>query len=81
MFYFQKSVEQMGAVEGWLALGRLNYFGKSVPKDYEKAFYYYSAVDRDTDNRIADLMLGRMYMDGTGVEQDESKREDILRKQ
>jgi TPR repeat protein len=48
----------MGAVEGWLALGRLNYFGKSVPKDYEKAFYYYSAVDRDTDNRIADLMLG-----------------------
>ena len=40
-FYFQKSVEQMGAVEGWLALGRLNYLGKSVPKDYEKAFYYY----------------------------------------
>lgn len=70
LFYYQKAVDEVGAVEGWLALGRMYYFGKGVQQDYEKAFYYYSVLDEDADNRVAHLMLGRMYLDGAGTKKD-----------
>lgn len=66
-FYYQMAVDEVGAVEGWLALGRLHYFGKGMKPDYEKAFYYYSVVDQDTENAVAYLMLGKMYLEGNGV--------------
>lgn len=66
-FYYQMAVDEVGAVEGWLALGRLHYFGKGMQPDYEKAFYYYSVVDQDTENAVAYLMLGKMYLEGNGV--------------
>ncbi|OAM52270.1 hypothetical protein A7981_01920 [Methylovorus sp. MM2] len=67
LFYYRMAVNEVGAVEAWLALGRIFYFGKGVIQDYEKAFYYYSIVDEDTENHIAYLMLGKMYLEGTGV--------------
>lgn len=73
LFYYQKAIETVGAVEGYLALGRLFYFGKGVPQNYEKAYEYYSTVDADTDNAVAYLMLGRLYQCGHGVKQDLDK--------
>lgn len=78
LFYYQKAVDEVGAVEGWLALGRLHYFGKGVPQDYQKAFYYYSIVAEDTENAVACLMLGRMYKDGSGVKKDLTKARTYL---
>jgi TPR repeat protein len=69
-FYYQMAVDEIGAVEAWLALGRLHFFGKGMAPDYEKAFYYYSVVDHDTESAVAYLMLGRMYHEGKGVSRD-----------
>lgn len=80
LFYYQKSVDDAGSVEGWLALGRFHYFGKGQPQDYKKAFYYYSVVDEDTDNSTAHLMLGKMYLDGTGVNKNLAKARIYLEK-
>jgi TPR repeat protein len=77
-FYYQMAVDEVGAVEGWLALGRLHYFGKGMQPDYEKAFYYYSVVDQDTENAIAYLMLGQMYMEGKGVPKDLGKAREYF---
>lgn len=73
IFYYQKAIEEVGALEAWLALGRIYYFGKGVNKDYQQAFYYYSSVDKDLDNGVANLMLGKMYLNGHGVEKDLSQ--------
>lgn len=70
LFYYQKAIDDVGAVEAWLALGRFYYLGKGVKQDYRKAFEKYSIVDEDTDSPVAWLMLGRMYQDGAGIEKD-----------
>lgn len=77
-FYYQMAVDEVGAVEGWLALGRLHYFGKGMQPDYEKAFYYYTVVDQDTENSVAYLMLGQMYLEGKGVPKDIGKARDYF---
>jgi TPR repeat protein len=69
-FYYQMAVDKVGAVEAWLALGRLHFFGKGMAPDYEKAFYYYSVVDQDAESPVAYLMLGRMYQEAKGVRKD-----------
>lgn len=80
LFYYEMAVDEVGAVEAWLALGRIYYFGKSVPQNYEKAFYYYSVVDEDTENLVAYLMLGKMYLDGTGVKKNLIKAREYFQK-
>lgn len=80
LFYYQKAVDEVGAVEAWLALGRLYYFGKGVSQDYDKAFYYYSVIDEDTENAVADLMLGKMYFEGTGIKKDLIKAREYFEK-
>lgn len=79
-YYYQMAVDEVGAVEGWLALGRLHYFGKGMQPDYEKAFYYYSVVDEDTENAVAYLMLGQMYLEGKGVSKNISKAREYFAK-
>lgn len=69
-FYYQKSVEEFGAVEAYLALARFYYFGKGVDQDYKKALDYYSIVDEESHHPVAALMLGRMHQYGHGVEKD-----------
>lgn len=72
-FYYQKAIEETGAVEAYLGLGRFYYYGIGVKQDYAKAIEYYSVVDEDTDNAIAQLMLGKMYQHGYGVKKDFGK--------
>lgn len=79
-FYYQMAVDEVGAVEAWLALGRFHFFGKGMPVDYEKAFFYYSTVDQDTENAVAYLMLGRMYREGKGVKKDLTKAKEYFLK-
>jgi TPR repeat protein len=79
-YYYQMAVDTVGAVEGWLALGRLHYFGKGMHPDYEKAFYYYSVVDQDTENAVAYLMLGQIYLEGKGVPKNLEKARDYFSK-
>lgn len=81
-YYYQMAVDTVGAVEGWLALGRLHYFGNGMPPDYEKAFYYYSVVDEDSKNgnAVAYLMLGQLYLKGKGVPKDLGKAREYFSK-
>ena len=80
MFYYKKSVETLGYVEGYLALGRLYYYGIGVNQDYAKAFEYYSAVGAQKDNTIANLMLGTMYHYGFGINQNPNKAKEYYSK-
>lgn len=77
-YYYQMAVDSVGAVEAWLALGRLHYFGKGMQPDYEKAFYYYSVIDQDTENAVAYLMLGQMYLEGKGVPKNIDRARDYF---
>jgi TPR repeat protein len=77
-FYFERATETVGSLEGWLALGRIYFFGKGVPKDYSKALSIYRIVEEDSDNAIGQLMLGRMYRDGLGVPRDFAKAKEHL---
>lgn len=66
-FYYQKSVDEYGYVEGYLALGRFYYYGIAVAQDFAKSFEYYSSIADKKDNPIVHLMLGKMYCCGQGV--------------
>ncbi|MBL8517905.1 MAG: sel1 repeat family protein [Betaproteobacteria bacterium] len=79
-FYFERAVETVGSVEGWLGLGRMYFFGKGVPKDLELAAKYYEAVDEDTDSAVAQLMLGRIYGDALGPLYNPEKAREYLRR-
>lgn len=63
-FYYQRSVETIGYVEGCLAVARLKYQSDELGKDYEFAFKHYQLV---SDHIVAMFMLGRMYQYGQGV--------------
>jgi TPR repeat protein len=79
-FYYQQAREQVGALEAWLALGRLHYEGKGVPQDYREAFRCYVAVAEDAQDPVAWIMLGRLYREGKGVERDTLRARDYLNK-
>jgi TPR repeat protein len=76
LFYYNKAIEEIGAVEAYLALGRMYYFGKGVTRDFDKAFDYYSTVDKDIDNPVAWIMLGQMYQNGYGTKKNINKAKD-----
>lgn len=78
LFYYQKAVDDVGAVEGWLALGRFYYFGKGIKKDHRNAFEKYSVVAEETDNPVAWLMLGRLYREGEGIEKNLGKAREYF---
>ena len=79
-FYYEKSVEELGYVEGYLALGRLYFYGIGVNQDYAKAFEYYAVVRAQKDNPIAHLMLGTMHHYGFGVNKDSTKAREYYNK-
>jgi TPR repeat protein len=66
-FYYQRSVETIGYVEGCLSAARLKYQFDEVGKDYEYAFKHYQLV---ADHIVAMFMLGRMYQYGQGAKKD-----------
>lgn len=69
-FYYEKSVDEFGYVEGYLALGRFYYFGIGVPQDYKKALDLFCVVADKKNNGVAQMMIGQMYAFGHGVQQD-----------
>lgn len=79
LFYYQKAVDEVGALEAWLALGRIYFFGKGVDPDHQKALYYYSTVYNETRSGIAAMMLARIYSEGEGVQLDRERAVQYLR--
>lgn len=75
-FYYQKSVDEAGYLEGILAIAKFYYYGLGVEKDYEAAYGWYSLAAEETDNAIAQMMLGRMHHRGLGVGIDYKKAEE-----
>ena len=80
LFYYTRSAEETGAVESYLALARINYFGLGVAVDYRKAFDFYSMIEKETENAIAYLMLGKMYHKGSFVKKDSYKAKNYYLK-
>lgn len=74
IFYYEKSTQEYGSVEGCLALARLYYFGIGVPQNYQKAFDLLTLIADEANNGrghgVAHMMLGQMYAFGHGVQQD-----------
>ena len=79
LFYYHKCIEEYGAVESFLALGRMYYFGKGITPDYESAYKHYEHVRDENDHPIAYLMLGKMYQNGEFVETDLDKAEEYFK--
>jgi TPR repeat protein len=79
-FYYQKSIEESGAVEAYLGLAKFYYYGMGVERDYVRAFEYYKIVDEDTGNVLAQLMLGLMYQHGQGVQKDLTRAREYFRR-
>lgn len=73
LFYYQKSAEGYGYLQGNLAVARMHYHGAGVPQNYTKALEYYSHVAQQNEHFVASFMLGRMYHHGQGIEKDLKK--------
>lgn len=69
-FYYKKAVEELGYLEGYLAMARLYYHGAGVQQDYAEAFKYYTHVAQKKEHPVACFMLGRIYQYGSGVAKD-----------
>lgn len=72
MHWYQRSFNEANDVQGSLALARLYYLGRGTDVDYEKAFTYYSVLEKN-DHPLAMFQLGQMYYLGQGVDQDFNK--------
>lgn len=68
LFYYQQSVDELGYLEGFLAVARFYYFGYGVAQDFNIAFKYFSHVAQSAKHPVAYVMLGRMHQYGQGVE-------------
>jgi uncharacterized protein len=80
LFYYEQSVERYGAVEAYLGLARIYYYGLGVKRDCCKALDYCKTLLEETDNMYANYVVGKMYMDGCCVEKNPVKaREYFLR--
>ncbi len=65
--WYGKAIEEANDIQGCIGLGRMNYYGKGGPRDFVRALQYYEMVE-DKSIPVVDLMLGRMYSLGHGVE-------------
>lgn len=77
--WYGKAIEYANDVQGCIGLGRMNYYGRGGPRDCDRAFQYYEMVE-DTNIPVVDLMLGRMYSLGHGVERNDAVAEKHYRK-
>jgi len=67
LFYYQKSIDTVGYLEGYLAVARMRYHGDGIGVDYELAFRYFTHVAEHNRHLVAAFMLGKMYQYGQGV--------------
>lgn len=80
IFYFNRSIEKVGEVGSYLALARIYYYGIGVAPDYNKSYEFYSLVEKETSNPVADFMLGKFYLKGIIVKKDLLKAEELFKK-
>ena len=80
LFYYEQSVERYGAVEAYLGLVRIYYYGLGVVRDYCRAFEYCTTLIEETDNMYANYMIGKMSKDGYCVEKDPNKAKEYFTK-
>lgn len=72
LHWYARAWNEGHLVEAGLALGRIYYLGKIVPKDYDRAFSYYSRF-ADTREPTGLFKLGSLYQLGRGVPKDMGK--------
>ena len=77
--WYGKAIEYANDVQGCIGLGRMNYYGKGGPRDFDRALQYYEMVE-DKNIPVVNLMLGRMYSLGHGVERNDTVAEQYYRK-
>lgn len=78
-YYYEKSIELVGAVEAYYGLARLYYYGKGVSKDYEESLYIYKKVYNEYEDSFSPYLIGKMYLYGYGVDKDVLMAEKYLR--
>ena len=54
--------------------------GRGVERNWDKAFNIYSSINNESQNPIVWIMLGRMYLEGHGVEKNLKKSKEYLDK-
>jgi TPR repeat protein len=79
-FYYEKSIEERGAVEAYLGIARIYYYGLGVDQDYCKARSFYEKVTRESNNPVASLMLGKIYQDGLCGEKELDKARELYKR-
>jgi len=77
--WYTKSINETGDVKAYMGLGRLYYTGRGVTRDYNKAYYYFSAIE--SNNKPGALyMLGILNEYGHGTEKNISKALEYYRR-
>lgn len=69
-FYYEQSVERFGAVEAYLGLIRIYYYGLGTSKDCCKVLEYCMILVEDKDDAYANYFIGQLYLDGCCVNKD-----------
>lgn len=79
-FYYEQSVERVGAVAAYLGLVRIYYYGLGVERDCCKAFEYCTVLAEEADHPYANFFIGRMYMEGCCVDKNIEKSKEFFKK-
>ena len=74
--WYEKALNAMNDGHACIGLARIYYYGKLGEPDYLKAFSYLEIIEAN-DLPLANLMLGRMYRLGKGVELDYYKAKEF----
>ncbi len=77
-FYYEQSVERVGAVAAYLGLIRIYYYGLGVERDCCKAFEYCTLLLEEADHPYANFYMGKMYMEGCCVDKDIEKSKEFF---
>ncbi|WP_022949293.1 tetratricopeptide repeat protein [Methylohalobius crimeensis] len=79
-FYYEQSIERFGAVEAYLGLIRIHYYGLGVERDCCKALEYCTLLSEEANHPLANVYIGRIYMEGCCVDKDIEKSKEFFKK-
>ena len=79
-FYYEQSVERVGAVAAYLGLIRIYYYGLGVERDCCKAIEYCKFLAKEADHPYANFYIGRMYMEGCCMDKDLERSKEFFKK-
>lgn len=79
-FYYEQSIERIGAVAAYLGLIRIYYYGLGVERDCCKALEYCTVLAEEADHPYANFYIGKMYMEGCCVKKDIEKSKEFFKK-